>query len=275
MKKIGVLILLLSLSWIVFSDDLDAAKQYIDSNALLANYSILELNFNIPNTKTFLFYKPYNNRQSTLNDTVIPFTDGVIIKIGNGMVLQYLIIYRNGLVKTNDNITFYDFSENGYSHLRFNGWLFEKTRRAFGIDNPNAFTLQLTNDGIDAIPADPPLPIIMWDYELNYPVKYQMSTIIFPPTLMIEHEWREDRKTSIARTGLRDNDIYAYLDRLSAYEKRTIINTMFALRGYEFKTTEWINYFSRFLWYKPNSEVINSAEILDEYQRRLFEYLTN
>jgi len=274
MKKLGLLMLFLLISWVTFSDDLDVAKRYIDDKNLLTNYSISELNFNIPNTKTYLFYKPYNNRQSTINDDKIPFTDGVIIKINNGMILQYLIINQNGLVKSNDNIIFYDFSENGYSHIRFNGWLYEKTKRAFGINNPNGFTLQLTNDGINSISADPPLPIIMWDYELNYPVKYEMNMITYPPTLIIEYEWREDINISIARTGLRDNKIFTYLDRLSDYNKRVIINTMFALRGYEFKTLEWKNYFSKFLWYKPNSYVINSVEILDEYQIKLFEYLT-
>jgi len=275
MKKLGIFLLLLSFSRAVFSDEKDVAKQYIDDNALLANYSVLELNFNIPNTKTFLFFVPYNNRQPALNDAVIPFTDGVIIKINNnGMILQYLIINKNGLVRSNDNVIFYDFSEKGYSHIKFNGWLYEKTERAFGINNPNCFRLELTNDGIRSIPADPPLPLIMWDFELNYPVKYEMNTISYPPVLIIEFEWREDIKISVARTGLRDNDICTYLDRLSAFDKRVIINAMFALRGYEFKTTEWINYFSKFLWYKPDKKVINNAEILDKYQRKLFEYLS-
>jgi hypothetical protein len=275
MKKYGFVVILFLISLNTFSDELDIAKRYIDNNFLLADYSILELNFDIPNTKTFLFYKPYSNRESTLNDIVVSFTDGIIIKVQNEIILQYLFINRSGLVRTNNGITFYDFSESGYSHIRFNGWLFEKTRRAFGIDNPNGFTLQLTNDGINSIPADHPLPIIMWDFEQEYPVKYEMSTIVYPPTLIIEHEWREDIRISIARTGLRDDRIFTYLNKLSDYDKRIIINAMFALRGYKFRTTEWINYFSGFLWYKPNSEVINSAEILDEYQRKLFEYLTN
>jgi hypothetical protein len=275
MKKYILVILSLLFSLKAFSDELDIAKQYIDNNVMLTDYSILEINFNIPNTKTFLFYKPYTGRGSIFNGGVIPFTDGLIIKIRNEIIIQYLIINRNGLVKTNDCITFYDFSESGYSHMRFNGWLFEKTRSAFGIDNPNGFTLQLTNDGINRIPADPPLPIIMWDFEQNYPVKYEMSTIVYPPALIIEHEWREDIKISIARTGLRDDRIFEYLNKLNDYDKRIIINTMFALHGYEFKTLEWINYFSEFLWYRSNSTVINSVGILDEYQRRLFEYLTN
>ncbi|MDR0313873.1 MAG: YARHG domain-containing protein [Treponema sp.] len=255
--------------------ELGIAKQFIDSNALLDSYSVLDLSFNVPDTQTFLFYKPYNNRQVTVSDTVIPFTDGVIIKIGGERIIQYLIINRNGLVKTNDNIAFYDFSESGYSGLRFNGWLYEKSRGAFGIDNPNGFSLQLTNNGINPIAADPPLPLIMWDFELNYPVKYEfvMSPFTYA-TMLIRYEWREDLKISIARTGLQDERILDYLNKLSAYDKRVTINAMYALYGYEFRTDEWKTYFSKYAWYKPDSRVANSIEILTEYQKRLLEYLS-
>jgi len=69
--------------------------------------------------------------------------------------------------------------------------------------------------------------------------------------------------------------MYLYLDALNSNEKRIVINTMFALHGYEFKTDEWENYFQKFLWYKPDSNVQNSTNILDEYQKKLFEYLSN
>jgi hypothetical protein len=48
-----------------------------------------------------------------------------------------------------------------------------------------------------------------------------------------------------------------------------------AINGYGFKTIEWINYFSKYLWYKPNSKIINNVEVLDEHQKKMFEYLTN
>jgi len=132
----------------VFSDELNIAKQFIDNNALLNDYSIIELNFNIYNTKTFLFFKSYNNGQLNQNDEILSFTDGVIVKADDKNVVQYLEIYGNGIVRANDNVIFYDFSEPGYSHIRFNGWLYEKTKKVYGIENSNAFTLQLTNNGI-------------------------------------------------------------------------------------------------------------------------------
>jgi hypothetical protein len=275
MKKYGFLIILFMLSFNVFSDELSIARQYVDNNRLLEGYNYLDLNLNRNNTKTFLFYIPNNNRQLNINNGILSITDAVIIKSNNERIIQYLIINKNGLVKTNDDIIFYDFSVKGYSHIKFNGWLLKLNIKSSGFNNANCIELQLANDGVQ-IPADPPLPIIIWDFELNYPIKYSYTMYPLPSsTWLIKYEWNEDIKISIARTGLRDNDILKYINGLSAYDKRIIINTMFALHGYEFKTTEWINYFSKFLWYKPNSEVINSAEILDEYQKKLFEYLTN
>ena len=42
-----------------------------------------------------------------------------------------------------------------------------------------------------------------------------------------------------------------------------------------FTHKEWKTYFSKFSWYKPDAKVPNSTDILNEYQRKLFEYLTN
>jgi len=275
MKRYGFFIILFMLSFGVFSDELSIARQYVDNNRLLDGYNFLDLNLNRNNSKTFLFYIPNNDRQLNINNGVLSITDAVIIKSNDERIIQYLIINKNGLVKTNDNIIFYDFSGKGYSHIKFNGWLLELNKRSSGFNNVNCIGLQLANDGVQ-IPADPPLPVIIWDFELNYPIKYKFTMYPLPsPAWLIVYEWNEDIKFSIARTGLRDNDILKYINQLSAYDKRIIINTMFALHGYEFKTTEWINYFSKYLWYKPNSEVINSVEILDEYQKKLFEYLTN
>jgi len=273
MKKYWFLIILLTLPYGMFSDELSIARQYVDNNRLLERYNFLDLNLNRNNTKTFLFYIPNNDKQLNINNNVLSITDAVIIKSNNEKVIQYLIINKNGLVKTNDNITFYDFSEKGYSHIKFNGWLLELNRKSPDFSNVNCIGLQLANDGVQ-IPADPSLPVIIWDFELNYPIKYEFTMSPLPsPTSLIEYEWREDIKTSVARTGLRDDRILSYIAKLSDYDKRVILNTMFALHGYEFKTTEWKNYFSKFLWYKPDNSVINSVEILDEYQKKLFEYL--
>jgi hypothetical protein len=275
MRNYGFVVLLFGLSTGLFSDELSIARQYIDNNRILDGYNILDLNLNRNETKTFLFYIPNNNIRLSVNNDALPITDAVIIKSNNERIIQYLIINKNGLVKTNDNITFYDFSDRGYSHIKFNGWLLEFYKKHSDFNNADCFGLQLANDGI-IIPADPSLPVIIWDYELNYPIKYEFTMYPLPsPAWLIEYEWREDIKISIARTGLRDDRILEYINRLSAYDKRVIANTMFAIHGYEFKTAEWINYFSKFLWYKPKSEVINSVEILDEYQKKLFEYLTN
>jgi hypothetical protein len=254
---------------------MDIARNFVDNNNLLTEYNVLDLGLNKNNTKTFLFYKTYDNKVLTLSSYYpVVFTDAVIIKTSSEEVIQYLNINKNGLVKTNDNIVFYDFSEKGYSHVEFNGWLLGFGNMDFDNVNINTINIQLTDDGFDRIPADPALPAILWDYKFNYPVKYEYRMHPLPEaTWLIEYEWDEDINTQCARTGLRDDRLLEYIKILNNYEKRVIVNTMFALYGYEFKTTEWKNYFSKFLWYKPNSNIPNSIDIFDEYQKRLYEYL--
>jgi hypothetical protein len=276
MKKFILVFLLGCLSFCLFSGELETARQFVDENGLLADYSILDLELNTGNTKTFLFYKPYSGRQLNSTSGLLPFSDGVIIKCNLNQIIQYLIINKNGLVKANEGAVFYDFSGSGYSHIQFNGWLLEVHKNYRYYNNTNCIELQLTNNGRGSIPADPPLPIIVWEYPFNYPVKYEYTRWPLPAaTYLIEYEWREDTKIQCARTGLRDDNLKRYLDILSSYDKRVIINAMFALHGYEFKTAEWRDYFSGFVWYRPNSQVRNSVDILDEHQRKLFDYLAN
>ena len=276
MKKIIIYILFVSISARLFSDDLLIAKQYIIDNNLLSDYIIMDLHLKKDKTNTYLFYKPYNNnkKQYLYNDT-ISFTDAVLIKVTNNNIIQFLYIYQNGLVKTNNNIVFFDFSESEYSHVKFNGWLFNLRNQNFYDINVNIINLQLTNDGINTIPADPALPNIFWDYFVNYPFKYEYTMYPLPRAIwLMGYEWREDLKISCARTGLRDMDMTFYLDTLSPYDKRVIINAMFAMNGYEFKTAEWTNYFRKFFWYKPDNIIKNDVNILDQYQLKLFEYLS-
>ena len=257
----------------LFSDELSIAKKFVHENDILTDYKILDLEMQIDNSKTYLFYKPYNNRVISIKENTVALTDAFVVKANNEKVLQFLEIKRNGLVKTGANIKFYDFSGEEYSHLRFNGWLLTKQCQPINNISNCTFELQLTNDGYDVIPADPGLPVIIWDY--IYPVKYEFTMYPLPkPVWLFGYEWLEDIKISIARTGLRDNDLCYYLNKLIEYEKRTIINTMFAIHGYQFKIEEWKNFFSGFLWYKPMAGILNDVSILDEYQKKLFEYLT-
>jgi hypothetical protein len=85
----------------------------------------------------------------------------------------------------------------------------------------------------------------------------------------------------IARTGLGEGDmdpdsriLTDYLDTLNAQDKRVIINAMFALHGYAFKSKEWQDFFAAFTWYKPNASVKNSIDVFTERQKRLFQYLS-
>jgi len=273
MKKFTLFFVYIMLTLYAFSDGLAVAKQFVDNKEFLSDYNILELNLKRNDESTYLFYKPYNNRILKNSDEVMAFTDAVIIKVNNEKVLHYLVAYKNGLVKTNDDVIFYDFSEKGYSHLKFNGWLLGFRIMKFDDSNINTINLQLTNNGIKEIPADPRLPSILWDYD--YPVRYKYYMSPFDRMVdLIEYEWHENLKIIIARSGLRDHGVCSYLDKLSAYDKRIIVNAMFAIHGYQFKTQEWITYFEKFKWYKPDSSVKNDVNILDKYQQELFEYLT-
>lgn len=262
-------------SLIIFCNELSVCKKFITENNLITDYTILDLGLKNGNEYTYLFFNPYNDA-SPDNNIWIPFTDAVLIKTDGINIIQFLKISKNGLVKSNDEIIFYDFSESGYSHLEFNGWLLKTGKMVFDNSEINTVSLQLTNDGINLIPADPSLPIILWDFPLNYPVKYKYTMYpLSSPIWLIEYEWREDIKISCARTGLRDNEMLKYIAKLSDTDKRIIINAMFALAGYEFKTDEWKIFFNKFKWYKPDNTIKNDLKILNDSQRKLFDVLSN
>jgi hypothetical protein len=212
MKRAIIIVLFISCGASLFANELDVARNFVDSNNFLKEYNILDLGLNKNNTKTFLFYKPYDNKVLTLSSDPLAFTDAVIIKTSGEEVIQYLNINKSGLVKTNDNVVFYDFSEKGYSYIEFNGWLLGLGNMDFDNTNINTINIQLTDDGVDRIPADPALPTILWDYKFNYPVKYEYRMHPLPePAWLIEYEWNEDINTQCARIGLRDDDLLEYL----------------------------------------------------------------
>ena len=95
-------------------------------------------------------------------------------------------------------------------------------------------------------------------------------------TPFIHFNLNDDKEILIALIGLDENfneESIRYLNRLSDYEKRKVINAMFALNGYSFITREWQNYFNTFSWYNPNTNVRNDPNILTTRQQRLLNYL--
>jgi hypothetical protein len=86
----------------------------------------------------------------------------------------------------------------------------------------------------------------------------------------------DTKEIFLALAGLNENttnEVLTYLDDLTSYEKRRVINTMFALNGYSFVTEEWKNYFNKYSWYKPNKDIRNDRSILNIRQQRLLDYL--
>ena len=99
---------------------------------------------------------------------------------------------------------------------------------------------------------------------------YERSDIIYCYNL------KDDKNILISLSGLDDNNdsLYIeYIDQLTEYEKRIIVNTMFALHGYKFLSEEWQSFFVRYSWYEPNNKIKNDPNTLNIRQRRLLEYL--
>jgi hypothetical protein len=94
--------------------------------------------------------------------------------------------------------------------------------------------------------------------------------------LVFNFNINEDNGLIYALSGIVENpaiEYTQYLDNLAEYDKRRIINTMFALNGYSFVTEQWQAYFSKYSWYKPNKAIKNDPGILSIRQRRLLDYL--
>jgi hypothetical protein len=257
----------------LFADDLRIAEDYVRETGFIQNYKILDPEITFGDGNVYVFYVPYNiDRTVKKESDGLPLYDALVVIVSDGKAKEYLRIQRNGRVATKD-AALSDFSLPGYSHVRFNGWLFDIAQRGPGF----SINLQLTTDGIDAIPADS-LSSIVWEPRYGYPVKYQYTGYMVSPAIVAESG--EDEKIILARSGL---DEYAdiafledfYIKKITEKDKRTIINAMFALNGYRFRTKEWLDYFSRYFWYKPDETVKNTVDILNENQKRLYQYLSN
>ncbi|GHU94326.1 hypothetical protein FACS189479_06930 [Spirochaetia bacterium] len=88
----------------------------------------------------------------------------------------------------------------------------------------------------------------------------------------------EDIRIITALSGLSDHcgsEYLQYLNNLIDVDKRMIINTLFALNGYSFATDQWKIFFNNYSWYKPNKDIKNGAEILNDRQKMLLEYINN
>jgi len=91
-----------------------------------------------------------------------------------------------------------------------------------------------------------------------------------------QYNINNDREILVAAAGLSENadtELSRYLNALTDYQKRKVINAMFALNGYSFATKEWQDYFGQYSWYKPNSAIRNDRNILNARQQRLLDYL--
>jgi hypothetical protein len=124
------------------------------------------------------------------------------------------------------------------------------------------FTLCMLTDGTDYIFYETKLDDWIFSYKAEYP--------------FFQFNLNNDKEILLALTGLNENinkDFLNYLDSLTSYEKRKIINAMFALNGYSFITNEWKYYFNQYSWYKPNKNIQNDRKILNIRQQKLLDFL--
>jgi hypothetical protein len=64
------------------------------------------------------------------------------------------------------------------------------------------------------------------------------------------------------------------LEQYTAEDLRIARNTLFAFHGYKFPRQDLLEYFSRYFWYDPNPNVLDSSEILSGEERTLLRYIT-
>lgn len=61
------------------------------------------------------------------------------------------------------------------------------------------------------------------------------------------------------------------LEKLTSEDYRIARNTIFAIKGYKFKSSDLNDYFNKYFWYIPDDNVKNSMDILDTREKKLFD----
>ena len=278
MMKYSIALLSLFILFNAYSEEnsnvVNIGTSYIKSNFGITNYNVTVLP-NINKYSTLLFTNSKINSQKYKEKEELFIEDGFILSILDGKVVQYLQFNRSGLLKTKETIL-YDFSRSNYNYINFIGWIFYAY--SVELDDKKALSLsfQLAKNRKESISADPPLSCIFLYTKYDYPVIYDYTYY----GLYIESSLNDDNIISMARGGLlAEKDLgepsmaYENIQKLSPNEKRLLRNALFAVYGYQFKNLDLLKYFSKYWWYKPNSKIENSINILDENQRRLLEYL--
>ncbi len=63
------------------------------------------------------------------------------------------------------------------------------------------------------------------------------------------------------------------LEQYTQEDLRIARNTLFALHGYRFRSEDLFRHFSRYFWYDPDPEVVNSTQILTGSEQALLRYI--
>jgi hypothetical protein len=250
---------------IVYKNIIRSNSKFHDSYAVEADEGKLYRFTRNGNERTIIdnngySYSRISNDPSQANST----TDIYIMKI----VFESLLKQGNGVSIINDKIKLpflYFFTGEDTFTVVLDDLFWEEGGSLLLRGRGNRqfyFTLFMITDGVDYTFYE--------EKEGRGPYSYKEDTPFF------RYSINGDREILVAAAGLSetvDSELQHYLNGLTEYGKRKIINAMFALNGYSFATKEWQDYFAQYSWYRPRREVRNDRAILNIRQQRLLDYL--
>lgn len=214
----------------------------------------------------------YDLASAASNDGSLHITNAAIVSLRFGNPVGTILISPVGLV-TSWFGPLYDFSEPGYGHIPFSGWVFELHQPSTWTFDRPAFYLHLATD--TGVPTTDSMPPTIYESPFGYPVVRN-----FPTNPGIVASWRENRIIALARLGLPEDHTQpplqlslGWIAELNSSQRRLLRNAMFAVHGYTFSSSDLTTYFAGFPWYTSDPAVSGGVETLLPDQRRLLEYL--
>jgi len=169
---------------------------------------------------------------------------------------------------------------------------FEELRQILIHDKNGNYLYTLTIDSKEYGKDDEHLPPFYSSYKTSYitpngdiyimlrkekgifVVKYDMSE------LPIESDGTIEKIINWAQYGIPEysseqipSDLRKYLDQASETELRRFRNTMFALKGYTFKSQDLTDYFMPLPWYEPKVGIKSDISSLSEPQQKLLKVI--
>ncbi len=261
MKKVFILILFFAA---IHSFTLD--NESID----LENYKIIETDFKIKEVKIKIAYKLKENRRESISEKDKKFSvvEKLLILSADNSKVFLNVDYDNIYA---DNKRIIDFSLEKYKVLDFYGWSVAIFEHASKLDNLPIVRVDPILQGGKGITDG----FTLYFHDDYNQYVYEVLGIQGIPAIYTNLD--EPDFIAVARSGIKQNELdyldeyfFNYLDALTKEDLRLFRNTLFALYGYDFKSKDLKDYFSKYDWYKPDKSITNDLSILSEPQQLLF-----